>query len=788
MSKRAKSKFEPRTRMQRFLLRYGWLFPLGTIAVGAGVLLVTYAFAAIPLPQDIEISASTQVYDVKGRLIGTYSDEGYRELINIDELLDKKPYIGQAVIAAEDKDFREHNGVSVKGIVRAAWANLTGGEVQQGGSTITQQYVKQAILQDPSRTITRKAKEAILAIKLEREYSKDEILAFYLNTIYLGRGAYGIEAAADAYFNKDAEQLTLSEAAFLASIIPSPESYQPDTNKLEAKERRDRVLQEMVTEGYVTQAEADEASKGKVKLDPGITAQDREKEQVAAYFMEWLRKNFLEEEFRDCLYKCGLKIYTTLDLDMQHAAEESVATVLNLETDPQAALVTMTPRGEVRAMVGGWTKCKLGSPSCINGKSFTKTEVAHGFNYATTFPGRQAGSAFKPFTLMTAIDEGISLNSTLSGKSPAIIDEEICYTNGLPWEVDNYGGSSFGNMNLIAATTSSVNTIYAQLVAEVGPEKVADMLEEFGFNPKYGEEEISAVCSLALGTYDVTPLEMTRAYAGFAGRGAVPHVVPVRYVTNADGECVIEYLPRRGDCEEEVDNSPDQVVEQNSADVLTSALETVVTSGTATNANIGRPAAGKTGTTQNNANAWFGGYVPQMATAVWVGYPIQPGADGKHATDCGLNIEDTDRRIAAQNRCGLDDFIPQMQYCSDPNLCRPVHGVNVTGGSFPAQIWGAYMAQATADMEIADFLAPTSYPGELIEGNLASPSSSPTKKPPKVVPSPEPSEEPEPVPSEEPSPEPSPEPTIIPTPGPSGSPDGGGGEGRRKRHRRGASP
>lgn len=412
-------------------------------------------------------------------------------------------------------------------------------------------------------------------------------------------------------------------------------------------------------------------------------------------------------------------------------------------------------------MVGGWKKCG-GGPNCINGKTFSKTKIARGFNYATTFPGRQAGSSFKPFTLLTAIEEGISPRSTLSGTSPAIIEDEICETNGEKWEVNNYGGSSFGAMDLIRATTSSVNTIYAQLVAEVGPAKVADLLEDFGFNPKYGAEEISPVCSLALGTYDVTPLEMARAYAGFAGRGAVPHVTPISYVTDSEGNCVTEYLPRKGGCDKNAKDAPEQVTEQNSVDVLNQALETVVTSGTATAASIGRPAAGKTGTTQNNANAWFAGHIPQMATVVWVGYPIEKGPDGKPNTE--------------------DDFIPEMRYCSDPNLCRPVDGREVTGGFLPATIWGQYMARAVEGMEVVDFPTPSSYPGELIEGNIATASPGPTKSPkPEETedpePEPEPTEEPEPEPSTDPEPSPDPEPSIVPSPRPSGSPGGGGSGG-----------
>lgn len=496
--------------------------------------------------------------------------------------------------------------------------------------------------------------------------------------------------------------------------------------------------------------------------------------------------NFLDDEFpEDCLYTCGLKIYTTLDLNMQRAAEEAVATQLDQPTDPQAAVVTMTPDGGVRAMVGGWQKCKGTSEVCLDpagvgsGKTFVKTSAGRGFNYATGFPGRQAGSSFKPFTLLAAIEEGISPRSRLSGRSPAIIEDETCETNGQKWEVDNYGGSSYGSMDLIQATTNSVNTIYAQLVAEIGPDKVVDTLDKFGFNPK-GEEEITPVCSLALGTYDVTPLEMTRAYAGFAGRGAVPHVNPIRYVTDSSGNCLAKFMPRKGNCERVELDTPEQEAEQNSVDVLNAALETVVTSGTAQAANIGRPAAGKTGTTQNNANAWFAGYTPQLATVVWVGYPFEPGPDGKFGSECGLKAKSTEKRLAAQARCGADDFIPEMRYCSDPNLCRPVDGREVTGGFLPAQIWGQYMASAVEGMPVEDFTPPSSYPSELIEGSIATPTAAPSKKPDEEDPEPEPSKEPEPVPSSEPSPEPSSEPTVIPSPQPTAS--GAGRErGRRSR-------
>ena len=255
-ARKRRAKAKAGTRSQRWLLRFGWLLPVAALLIGGGILGLTYAFARIPLPSEIELPSSAEVYDAHGRLIGTYSDEIRRFVIDTTELPE---YIGEAVVAAEDRDFYDHSGVSIRGIFRAAWANITGGEIRQGGSTITQQYIKNAVLQDPERTVTRKIKEAVLALKLERRYSKKEILGFYLNTIYLGRGAYGFEAAARTYFGyrarpdkPAADQLTLGQAAYLAGIIPAPESYQPDENPGGAIARRDRVLDLMEEEGSIS--------------------------------------------------------------------------------------------------------------------------------------------------------------------------------------------------------------------------------------------------------------------------------------------------------------------------------------------------------------------------------------------------------------------------------------------------------------------------------------------------------------------------------------------------------
>jgi penicillin-binding protein 1A len=691
------------TRAQRILLRFGWLLPLAAIFAGLAILMVTYAFASIPLPSDVKLSSSAELYDVHDHLIGTYTDGVERFLIDTNELLKKKPYIGQAVVASEDRDFYNHNGISFKGIARAAWANVTGGEVQQGGSTITQQYIKNAVLNDPSRTVLRKIKEAVLAVKLERRYSKKEILGFYLNTIYFGRGAYGIEAAARNYFNEHAEDLTLPQAAFLAGIIPSPESYQPDDNKAGARERRDRTLGLMVEQGYINERRAERAEKRGVILSAQALRKRKADRSKAAYFMEWLRKNYLYDEYKDRLYSGGFKIYTTLDLGLQREAEQAVSETLTEKEDPQAALVSMTPKGEVRAMVGG--------------KDPTNVAKARGFNYATTYPGRQPGSSFKPFTLLTAIEEGISPASRFSGSSPKLIDDPRCNdTDGSSWEVDNYAGEQFGTIDLDTATTHSVNTVYAQLISEVGPDKVADLLTDLGFQPK-GPNDVTEdgslfpYCANAYGgALDVTPLELTRAYAAVDGQGMLPHLNPIRYIVDRSGNCIKEYVPRKGDCDIESVKQPERVVDANSANVLTDVLTHVIEGGTGTAAAVGldgRPIAGKTGTGQENKDAWFAGYVPQLTTVVWMGYPTEK--------DHGQEIQ------------------PLMHYCSDTVLCRPVHGIDVTGGSFPAQIWAKFMSQALAEEEILPFPEPTDIPDKVINspgtGTTApSPTASPTPK------------------------------------------------------------
>ncbi|MQB01284.1 MAG: PBP1A family penicillin-binding protein [Actinobacteria bacterium] len=664
-----------REKRRRRIVRYG---VLTILLIGSAILaniIIQYAFANIPLPKNVELASSSEVYDADGKLIATYSDEITRFLIDTHKLPD---HVRQAVVAAEDRDFFEHEGVSVRGLARAAWQNVSAGGIKQGGSTITQQYVKNAVLRDSSRTVERKLKELILAIKLERRYTKGEILDMYLNTVYFGRGAYGIEAASRAYFNKHASKLSVGQAAYLAGIIPSPQRYQVDTDREAAQARRDYVVRTMLKERFINARQAKRASKRKIKVtDINI---HNPKEQKAAYFLEWVRKAYLYPKYGDCLYTCGLKIYTTLDLDMQDAAEDAIRAHLNDKADPQAALVSMTPAGEVKAYVGG--------------RAYTSVKSARGFNYASDGE-RQTGSALKPFTLLAAIEQDISTESRFGGSSPETIEEPECTGPDGIWEPENYGGASYGTLTLEEATANSVNTVFAQLIAEIGPDKVADVLERLGFRDATKNGRIRPHCSLALGTLGASPLQMARAYAGFAGRGRLPHVMPLRYVLDSEGKCLQKFRPAKGQkCGKRSELKHKQAVDENSVDVLTRTLTGVVTGGTATAADIGRPVAGKTGTTQDHRDAWFAGYTPQLATVVWMGYPIERGPDKKTGS--------------------ADDFVPLMHYCNDPRRCRPVDGIEVTGGSFPADIWAAFMSRVLESFDIAYFTPPVDEPDEIL--------------------------------------------------------------------------
>jgi penicillin-binding protein 1A len=580
---------------------------------------------------------SSKLYAADGSLITTLHAEENRENVPLAQI---PIALRNAVIAIEDARFYHHKGVDPRAIVRAARRNTESGGVEQGGSTITQQYVKNALI-GSKRTLKRKVQEAALAIQLERRYTKDKILELYLNTIYFGNGAYGVQAAAQEYFAKPAEDLTLTESALLAALIRSPATTDPFDRPAAALARRNLVLAKMGSEGYLTTAEVTFARGANLGLRPPATTADR---YPAAHFVEEVKRFVLDDpRFGDTpaarralLFTGGLRIHTTVDLRLQAAAEAAVARVLpDPGRDPDASLVALDPAtGEVRAMVGG--------RDFFGGGAHAK------LNLATHVPGRQAGSSFKPFVLAAALADGIPLSATF----PAPDRIAIPLAGGQRWDVHNYSdGEGGGRMNLVEATVHSVNTVYAQLMVDVGPKEAMNTAARLGIRTP-----LRANPSAVLGTNEVTPLDMASAYGTFANRGvAVPPVVVTR-ITRPDGTVLYEHH-----------HAQHKVLAPAVADQVTAVLEQVVQRGTGKRADIARPAAGKTGTADEWQDAWFCGYTPTLATAVWVGF--------------------------------ADAQIP---------MAPPRTPIRVVGGTYPAQIWHDFMTEATAGTPPAGFHTPES--------------------------------------------------------------------------------
>ena len=640
------------------------LFLVGLLVV-AGIAGTGFVLAQIDLPPERFQAQTTfictaEVVDNCNQDNATARLFGEQDRVNVP-LAAVPEVLIEAVLASEDRDYFEHGGVDPVGIARAAWTDIRGGEIRQGGSTITQQYVKTVYLTN-ERTIVRKIKEAVLAIKLEQELSKEQILERYLNAIYFGRGSYGVGTASRTYFGHDISELDLAEAAFLAGLIRAPEAAEPLRNPEEASRRRLTVLEAMVDEGYITPAELDAAAAEPwVEGDTVMPRPDRQglgpvlgEEYGTEFFVEHVRQELLAMDFTDDqIYGGGLRVYTTMYHNAQQAAFEAVRSTLDQDDDPQAALVAVDPSGAVRAMYGG--------------RDFTANE----FNYATGSGGlgRQAGSAMKPFVLASAVQQGISLQSRF--EAPARIELEI---PGDDWRVSNYGGTEQGVLDLIQATRVSSNTAYAQLMLEVGPQHVVDLARRMGIS-----RPLDPFPALVLGTEEVSPLDMATAFSTFANGGVhrTPYVID--RVVRPDGSIV---RPPRAE---------EQVLTSDQNAQVIHALRQVVEGGTATSARLpNSPAAGKTGTTQENVDAWFIGFTPHGLTAsVWMGYePTDTDGDG---------VVDEARP--------MDD----------------VHGRSVTGGSFPATIWRKFMT-AWVDLvglEPGRFPSVSSFPGDRLGSDLS---------------------------------------------------------------------
>ncbi len=637
----------PRPRLPRPRTFFKWLaVTLAAILIvppaTAGVALATYLFMPLPasLPHEKPQADSrvSVVYAVDGTPIGEFREAESRVVIPPDQIPHNMKI---AVIASEDKHFYQHSGVDWQGIARAFWADVQNRSLKQGGSTITQQLAKN-LYTDGERTITRKAKEALIAAQVERVMNKDEILAKYLNTVYMGDSVFGVEAAAQSYFKKEAKQLTLSEAALLAGVLPAPSLYSPRSNPENAERRRNEVLNlidelRLASPEEVATAKADthKNSAGEVKPGPKIYPPPGVVGRYP-YFLDYLRIYLLEVKkySPDLVFRGGLRIETSLDPHLQEHAEKLLKKTFPAPKDPEAALVGVEPQtGFVRTLVGGtnWEESKVNlALGRLGGGS-----------------GRQAGSAFKPFVLARAFEAGVAPTKTYSAPS--------CITpRGFTAPVCNYEGGSFGSANLAKAMASSINTVFVQLIVDVGIKQTAEVAKRLGITsidlnkPVYG--------GIAIGTQEVSPLDMSSAFGVFAARGLRAEPTPVLKISERDGN-VLE--------DNTVEDRTTRVLEEPVADNMNKVLTGVVEGGTGTAAKIGRPAAGKTGTSEEYQNAWFVGYTPTLSTAVWVGHK--------------------------------EGNIP----------LRNVRGVgSVAGGTWPARLWHDYMAEAMKGVPATEFTQP----------------------------------------------------------------------------------
>lgn len=582
--------------------------------------------------------AATIVYDIKQREVGRFFAEENREPVPLSQI---PQVVRDAVIAVEDARFYSHRGVDPRAIARAIYADIRGGRYAEGGSTITQQLARNALL-NQKKLMTRKVREAFYAFAIERKYSKDQILEFYLNEIYFGRGAYGIQLASQIYFGKEAKDLTLVEAATLAGIIRSPGLYDPYTKPEAALARRNTVLAQMVKYGYLT-PETAEAAKlkplGVVPLKPRI--------RRAAFFMDYIERQLSDRFSPEELETAGLRIYTTLDNDVQEAAEYMVTQMREGKPDasgvvqPQVAVVALDPAtGYIKAMVGG--------------RDFGNTQLNRAERAL-----RQPASAIKPFVYTTAIDSREYTPSTI------LVDEPVKFPNadGTTYSPQNNDGKFRGPITLQEALEQSVNIIAIKLVDALGPSKVASYGRKMGLADLVlsGRQNDLNLASLALGglTRGVTPLELAAAYTPLANRGVKVEPLAIIKVTDSFGNLLLERRPSRR-----------VVLSEATAYVMTNMLRRVVANGTGRAAYIGEyhPVAGKTGTATKNVNAWFVGYTPNLLATVWIGHDRQdqslPYGSYEAARLWGIFMRRATAKMPAAS------FVPPAGVTGEIAICR----------------------------------------------------------------------------------------------------------------------
>ncbi|HEV8463160.1 MAG TPA: PBP1A family penicillin-binding protein [Gaiellaceae bacterium] len=549
--------------------------------------LLTAVAAKLPQldPAHQKTQANTYVYASNGYTVLSILRGDQARIIVPSHAI--SPWLKHSIVAIEDKRFYEHRGVDVRGMARALWADVSNRGTVQGGSTITQQFVKNQYLTS-QKTVGRKLFEAALAWQLEQKWSKDRILTAYLNTVYFGNGAYGAEQASRIYFHHSAKLMKPAEAALLAGIPEDPSLWDPVAHPNLAKARRNLVLNQLYQQGFLTKSQYDDATVYPMP-DPSKVSLPSTQGNAAPYFANYVKDQLVHELGAGKTFGGGLKVTTTLNVNLQRAARDAIKQVLPpSDYNPSAALVALDAHsGAVLAMVGG--------------ANYHHSQ----FNLATQGE-RQPGSAFKPFVLATALRENVSPATILTSKKQVTIN-----AGGRLWNVNNYEGEALGPIDLSKAIAYSDNSVFSQLTALVGPQNVADTAKKLGITTP-----LQGYFAIGLGAEPATPIEMARAYTSFADGGA-----------RIDGK-IFGNTPRVVNEIKDGDNTEvnrpvyKQVLSPTQAETMNQLLQGVVQYGTGKAAQLpGREVAGKTGTTENYGDAWFVGYTPQIVTAVWVGYP-----------------------------------------------------------------------------------------------------------------------------------------------------------------------
>jgi penicillin-binding protein 1A len=632
-------------RRRRKRRRWPLLATLAALGLTVAVLVVgaaasVYAFGSscdLDALRETKIGENSFVYAADGSLLGAIPAERNRQAVPLERV---SPWMAKATVAIEDRRFYEHGGIDPEGIARAIWADVKARKVVQGGSTITQQLVRNLYISN-ERTVQRKLKEACLALKLNDAWSKERILARYLNQVYYGNFAYGIEAAAQTYFSKPARTLSLRQAALLAGLTQAPSAYDPFIDPDRALARRDKVLAAMHDMGVITPAQYDRAVDVRtLGLRPGRLY----KEIREPYFFGYVRERLIKEYGTETVRSGGLRVYTTIVPRWQKAAQRAIWETLTERSDPAAAVISIDPTtGAIRAMT-----------AVVPGRRDNQ------FNLLSQ-ARRQPGSTFKTFVLTAAVEKGFDPDTSYYVSAPFTyrpVENGSC-DDGRWWCVKTYDSSYAGWSSVTRATLRSDNTVFAQLTLDVGPDRVAATARRLGVRSPL-DVNGSHVPSMGLGTIAVSPLDMASAYATLAGGGVYSEPMAIRKVVRANGREDVEAgwgKPRRS-----------RVIPDWVAWEVTQILEDNIRYGTGTRAALGRPAAGKTGTTDKHADAWFVGYTPDLSTAVWMGY--QAG------------------EIPMEN----------------------VHGIAVSGGSFPAEIWRLAMERMIGLRAAKDFIEPRSEP------------------------------------------------------------------------------